>query len=91
MNRRALIPGILLTVAVAVMFTAVALSFGEYNVNDPQEQPFAPDDGVLPENSINYVLFEEYGPILLVVALLMFGAILGGVYIAREDDEDDSD
>ena len=91
MNRKALVPGIVMAVAVALMFSAAALSFGDYNVNDSQEQPFAPEDGDLSERSINYVLFEEYGPILLVLALLMFGAIIGGVYIAREDDEDDTD
>jgi len=43
-------------------------------------------------NSLNYALFEQYGPLLLILALLMFGAMIGGVCIAREESEhDDTD
>jgi NADH:ubiquinone oxidoreductase subunit 6 (subunit J) len=41
--------------------------------------------------SINYQMFNTFGPVLLILAVMMFGAIIGGVYIAKEDDEDDSD
>jgi NADH:ubiquinone oxidoreductase subunit 6 (subunit J) len=40
-------------------------------------------------NSLNYALFEKYGPLLLILALLMFGAMIGGVCIAREEVESD--
>ena len=94
MNKKALIPSIVLAVSVMVMFSAAAFSndwFDDYNTKEMQPQPVGPEDGVLSENSISYALFEENGPILLVLAVLMFGAIIGGVYIAREDDEDDTD
>jgi NADH:ubiquinone oxidoreductase subunit 6 (subunit J) len=42
-------------------------------------------------SSINDYMFEVFGPVLLILAVMMFGAIIGGVYIAKEDDEDDSD
>ncbi len=48
-------------------------------------------DKVLKEESLAYTIFEEYGLILIPLALLMFGAMVGGVVISREDDVDDSD
>ena len=39
------------------------------------------------EASLNYKIFEEYGPLLLVLAMLMFGAMVGGICVAREEDE----
>ena len=60
----------------------------------PESIPFdgvVDDSGNLDPNSLNYALFEEYGPLLLVLALLMFGAIVGGVCVAREEvDNDDT-
>jgi len=48
--------------------------------------------GEMDHNSLNYALFEKYGPLLLILALLMFGAMIGGVCVAREEVEsDDSD
>jgi len=50
------------------------------------------EDGNMDANSLNYALFEKYGPLLLILALLMFGAMIGGVCIAREEGEhDDTD
>ena len=95
MNKKTLIPSIVLAMAVIVMFSAAAFSndwFMDYNAEgEPTTQEFGPNEGVLSEESINYQLFEEFGPILLVLAILMFGAIIGGVYIAREDEENDTD
>jgi len=45
------------------------------------------EDGNMDTNSLNYALFEKYGPLLLILALLMFGAMIGGVCIAREEGE----
>jgi NADH:ubiquinone oxidoreductase subunit 6 (subunit J) len=55
-----------------------------------------PDTGEVTEkmdtNSLNYALFENYGPLLLILAVLMFGAMIGGVCMAREESEhDDTD
>ncbi len=49
------------------------------------------DQGIK-ENSLNYQVFEHYGPLLIVLALLMFGAMVGGICISREENEtDDTD
>ena len=45
------------------------------------------DDGRLEYNSINYQMFEVWGPILLVLGTLMFGAIIAGVCISREEEK----
>lgn len=73
-----------------------ATDWNDYMSNDtPEEIPFTGEvdsEGNLDHNSLNYALFEQYGPLLLVLALLMFGAMIGGVCIAREEVEhDDSD
>lgn len=59
----------------------------------PQPVPFDPDtsSGAVSTDSLNYVVFEKYGPLLVVLAVLMFGAIVGGVCIAREETEKDDD
>jgi NADH:ubiquinone oxidoreductase subunit 6 (subunit J) len=94
MNRSALIPGLVLALAIMVLFAVTAFSsewFTDMNAGEFNPIQFVPGPEGLGPNSINLQLFENYGPLLLVLALLMFGAILGGVYIAREDDDDDSD
>ncbi|MCL2031798.1 MAG: hypothetical protein FWG96_00765 [Methanomassiliicoccaceae archaeon] len=44
---------------------------------------------VMDPNSLNFALFEKYGPLMLILALLMFGAMIGGVCVAREEVESD--
>lgn len=41
------------------------------------------------EDSLNYVVFEKYGPLLLVLGIVMFGAMIGGLCVAREEIEKD--
>ena len=54
--------------------------------NGIEKVPFGLDgDGMLADNSINYQMFEVWGPILLVLGSLMFGAIIAGVCISREE------
>ena len=54
--------------------------------NGVEKVPFGlDDDGKLADNSINYQMFEVWGPILLVLGSLMFGAIIAGVCISREE------
>lgn len=49
------------------------------------------EDGELREDSLAYTIFEKYGLVLIPLALLMFGAMVGGVVISREEvDSDDS-
>jgi len=75
--------------------SVVATDWDDYTSNEsPESIPFdgvVDESGTLDPNSLNYALFETYGPLLLVLALLMFGAMIGGVCIAREEvDRDDS-
>ncbi|MDO5862485.1 MAG: hypothetical protein Q4Q58_06825 [Thermoplasmata archaeon] len=95
-------------VTVAVVLLAVlvigicSVDWSDYTTSDePVEQPTFPTDdsdsiwdenGDLKEDSLAYVIFEKYGLILIPLALLMFGAMVGGVVISREEAEiDDSD
>lgn len=90
MNKQALIPSIVITAAVVLIFAVAAVSDEwQYDYDtDPESIDFTDGSDA---SSINHVLFEDYGPMLLILGLLMFGAVIGGVYIAKEDDEDDSD
>ena len=53
------------------------------------QQTFTVQNGELVENSLAYTVFEKYGIVLLPLALLMFGAMIGGVCISREEVESD--
>ncbi|MCL2148320.1 MAG: hypothetical protein FWH47_03165 [Methanomassiliicoccaceae archaeon] len=56
---------------------------------DGDGNPILDEDGRYA--SLNFALFEGYGPLMLILALLMFGAMIGGVCIAREEvDSDDT-
>lgn len=86
------VSALLLTVLAA---SVIATDWDDYVTNEtPESIPFegdVDDNGDLDPNSLNYALFEKYGPLLLILALLMFGAMIGGVCIAREEnDRDDS-
>ena len=90
--KKAVIPGVALAVALVLVFSVAAVS-DDWAIDKDAEMEkweFQPEGGTLSDNSVNHILFEEYGPILLMLALLMFGSIIGGVYISKEDDEDDS-
>ena len=64
----------------------------DWNTNEePQSVPFAPEGGVLPTNSINYVLFEDWGPIMIALGAVMFGAIVAGVTLSKEEDEEEEE
>ncbi|MDR0523877.1 MAG: hypothetical protein LBG62_05600 [Candidatus Methanoplasma sp.] len=97
MNKKALLGAIASVALLAVLVGAVAATqWSDYTQSDsPQSVPFDGvdgDSGDIDHGSINYALFETYGPLLLVVALLMFGAMIGGICIAKEEAErDDSD
>ncbi|MCL2142876.1 MAG: hypothetical protein FWH44_01260 [Methanomassiliicoccaceae archaeon] len=93
MNKKTLLAGVAIAAVLMVIFSAVILSddMDAYDDKEPNGVPFTSDGDELDETSLPYVLFEDYGPVLLVLAVLMFGAIIGGAYIAKEDDEDDTD
>lgn len=79
---------LLMVVCVASVF---ATDWNEYmNYDEPQDVPFdnvVDEDGNIDESSLNYNLFEKYGPVILILSVLMFGAMIGGVCIAREEGE----
>ena len=87
-------------IAVLVVLMMGAIAVGTdweaigFDTSDPGEKvPFVPneDNNVTDyrENSLNGVLFEKYGAIMLVVGALMFGAMIAGVCISREEEDKD--
>jgi NADH:ubiquinone oxidoreductase subunit 6 (subunit J) len=84
---------LLVVIAVGVFGT----DWSDYTESDtPEPVPVFPSDDSdtdiwdgdkLKEESLSYIVFEKYGLILLPLALLMFGAMVGGVVIAREEME----
>ncbi|MDR2845866.1 MAG: hypothetical protein LBV63_01130 [Candidatus Methanoplasma sp.] len=94
MSKKVLVGVSVAALLAVVLISAVVLTdWSDYTTNDsPESIPFDGGDdgsGELDHNSLNYALFEQYGPVLLIVALLMFGAMIGGVCIAREEVEND--
>ncbi len=89
-----------IAVLVVLMMGSVVLcanweEIGYTNTDEPGKDPvkFIPsdDDNVkdYKEHSLNGVLFEKYGAIMLVVGALMFGAMIAGVCISREEEDTD--
>jgi len=96
MNKKVMVGIAAAAMLLTVLVASVAVTeWGDYFENEsPQKIEFVgpvDDDGNMDTNSLNYALFEKYGPLLLILALLMFGAMIGGVCIAREEvDGDDT-
>jgi len=91
MRNKKQIIGAIVAGAMAVILIAGFIA-ADWNTRDePEAVPFAPEDGNLPHNSINYVLFEEWGPIMLVLGAVMFGAIIAGVALSKEEDDDEEE
>jgi len=83
------VAALLLIVCVGSIF---ATDWNDYTESDvPENIPVAgvDENDNLDESSLAYALFEQYGPVLLILAVLMFGAMIGGVCIAREESEHD--
>ncbi len=89
MSKKAVLGGIFAVAMAAIIIVGVLSVDWEFDKNEePASVPFAPDDtGNVPENSINYVLFEEWGPIMLILGAVMFGAIIAGVTLSKEDED----
>ncbi len=85
------VAALLLIVCVGAVFATQWDNHMTYD--EPQSIPFTnvvdDDTSLLNPESLNYNLFEKYGPVLLIMAVLMFGAMIGGVCIAREESDDD--
>ena len=92
-----IVAGILIVVlVVAIMTTDFAPaydtpqglpSYGETGTHDDALSSFD-RDGNLKENSLAFAIFEQYGFVLIPLALLMFGAMVGGVVISKEEVEE---
>ena len=100
MSKRSSVGLIAAGLLLVVILMAVAnTDFGE-EYDSPQGLPtFAPsahdpalsiydDNGDLKENSLPYMVFEKYGFVLIPLAVLMFGAMVGGVVISKEEVEE---
>ncbi len=61
---------------------------GETFPTDGEDSIFD-ENGDLKETSLAYTIFEKYGLVMIPLALLMFGAMVGGVVISREEAEND--
>ena len=68
------------TVAVAI-FAVLADDDDSIYTDDSKE--------TLREDSLAYSIFEKYGIIMVPLAVLLFGAMIGGVVISREEVEHD--
>ncbi len=100
MSKKLVIGAAVSVVLLAVLVVGIAtVDWSDYTENDsPESVPSINpdgDDGIydesgeLKENSLAYVVFEKYGIVLIPLALLMFGAMIGGVCISREEVESD--
>ena len=100
MSKRVAIGATVAVVLLAVLIAGVySVNWDDRNSNDaPHEIPTFPTDDEdsiwadeektqLKTNSLAYTIFEKYGLILLPLALLMFGAMVAGVCISREEVE----
>jgi len=91
MNKK-IVVGVGVAAALLAVFAlgVMATDWGNYMTNDsPESIDFSGIDetGNLNPDSLNYAMFEKYGPLLLILAVLMFGAMIGGVCLAREESE----
>lgn len=73
-------------VLVFLCIFAISAVSHNWKMNDePVKVAFGLTNGSLVEESINYQLFETFGPILLVLGVLMFGAMIAGICISKEE------
>ena len=87
MNKKAIVSGIIAIVVIAGL-AASAITYDWGTDGGPKPVPFGLDEnGELAVNSINYQMFEVWGPVLLILGTLMFGAIIAGVCISREEEQ----
>ena len=86
-NKRNAVIGILALVVVCGI-AAAAITYDWGTDGGPTAVPFGLDEnGELQDNSINYQMFEVWGPVLLILGTLMFGAIIAGVCISKEEEK----
>ena len=87
MNKRNAMIGIVAFIAFCGI-AAGAITYDWGTDGGPTAVPFGLDgNGDLQVNSINYQMFEVWGPVLLILGTLMFGAIIAGVCISKEEEK----
>ena len=89
MNKRIAIGVVVSVVLLGVLCYVIFASDWSWFNDTPSPVPYDPEPGHVDPGSLNYVLFEQYGPLLIVLAILMFGAMVGGIVVAREEIERD--
>ncbi len=87
--------GILLVVLVAGIVTTdfspeydTPQGLPTFTTSHNDAQNIYDENGDLKENSLPYAIFEQYGFVLIPLAILMFGAMVGGVVISKEEVEE---
>ncbi len=96
MSKRKLMGVVTAVLVLAVLtFAIFASGWGDLVAHSgPVSLPtFEPMVGeTLLKGSLSYMVFEVYGPIVALLSLIMFGAMVGAICVAREEvDDDDSD
>jgi NADH:ubiquinone oxidoreductase subunit 6 (subunit J) len=87
--------GILLAVLVAGIVTTdfdpeydTPQGLPTFTTSHNDAQNIYDEGGNLKENSLPFAIFEKYGFVLIPLAILMFGAMVGGVVISKEEVEE---
>ncbi|HIJ00545.1 MAG TPA: hypothetical protein HA366_03305 [Candidatus Methanomethylophilaceae archaeon] len=83
MNKKIMI-GLTLTVLLGALLIGTAVTVDWGAGDEIHAIPFNPPEGEI-SDTLNQVLFDEYGAVVMVMAVLMFSAIIGGVFLAKED------
>lgn len=88
-NKRKLLGAIIALGFVVILISAVC-STGAWNIyGEATPVPVGLNgEGNLDTYSLNYQLFEVWGPIILCLGAVMFGAIIAGVAISKEDNKE---
>ena len=85
MNKKAVAAGVILGVSLIVVLILMILS-STWNGDEIQSIPYGPGPG-----GLSFALFEDYGTLMFVLAMLLFGAIIGGAAIARGEKHEEED
>lgn len=91
--RRKIFGAIVALAMVAVLIWS-ATSMGDFGWNEyvaPTIIPVGMEGGILSPISLNYQVYEVMGPIMMCLGIVMFGAIIAGVAISKEDDEEEGE
>lgn len=86
MNKKVVNRAAVLTVTMFLFLLVFSIIFHDWDMNaEPTKVAFGVTSEVLIKESINYHLFETWGPVLFVLGILMFGAMIAGICISKEE------